>query len=45
MKVYILNFITSDLFSVPGVNMVIDAQGIDISDASLDAIADGAISI
>ncbi len=45
MKDYILNLITSDLFSVPGVNMVIDAQGIDISDASLDAITDGAISI
>jgi CRISPR/Cas system CSM-associated protein Csm5 (group 7 of RAMP superfamily) len=45
MKDYILNLITSDLFSIPGVDMVIDAQGIDISDASLDAIADGAISI
>ena len=39
MKDYILNLITSDLFSIPGVDMVIDAQGIDISDASLDGIA------
>ena len=34
MKDYILNLITSDLFSIPGVDMAIDAQGIDISDAS-----------
>tara|TARA_Y100001970_G_C14225651_1_gene855493 strand:- start:90 stop:860 length:771 start_codon:yes stop_codon:yes gene_type:complete len=39
MKNYIPNLITSDLFPIPGVDMVIDANRIDINDCSLDGIA------